>query len=478
VITSGQLFRRVVDAARRSPPAVLFRSAMKAAALSALLLQVCAAQLGPGDGPWEDATPESQGLSTEALNAAEEATNSALGGRVCYVVVKNGECQNMRQQFGLVMLPCASGLRFSEPSSQSSNSFGGCLGKIVYERYRGAGNEMRQQSGFSTTKSMCASLFGIAEEQGWASVDDLVSNRTANTLLCSADAQCKHVLTMSGTSPNLPESPRYSYDTFGTTCLNTLQVSYSQSISFAFDRTCAQELTRAVRTETCILQNIIRDNNPEGLTTGQWKDRFWAEPIGLESTTWTGAQPGCGFEASTSCRDGARMAQLWLNDGKWTGTGGTPFQLMSERYSIEGRRELFPGFGREYGYTLPLSVNDPVDPETAVFVGLNAQCFRYSPEHQAVIVSMGTGGGCGPEWTNSRAAIVSDTHPSFNSSFVSGALTATAEEKAASEAAWKAELISWYPAVAANSSILPAEHLAAFRKGLARFGLKALPEAN
>lgn len=140
---------------------------------------------GPGAGPWETATPESQGLSSEALHAAEEATASAMGGRVCYVVIKNG--------------------------------------RLVYERYRGAGSETRTQSSFSATKSMCASLAGIAVEQGWLSTEDLVANRTANTLLCSAQAAVKHVLTMSGTSPNLPDDPRYSYDTLGISCLNTIQ---------------------------------------------------------------------------------------------------------------------------------------------------------------------------------------------------------------------------------------------------------------
>jgi hypothetical protein len=46
--------------------------------------------LGPGRGPWEAATPESQGLSTEALRLAEERVNDEMGGdRLCFVVVKN-----------------------------------------------------------------------------------------------------------------------------------------------------------------------------------------------------------------------------------------------------------------------------------------------------------------------------------------------------------------------------------------------------
>ncbi len=176
------------------------------------------------------------------------------------------------------------------------------------------------------------------------------------------------------------------------------------------------------------------------------------------------------------------MAQLWLNDGRWPNSDGEVAELMAESYAIEGRTVLFPGFGRDYGYTMPLMSNDPVDPSTANFQGLNAQCFRHSPEHDAVIVSMGTGGSCGPEWTNSRAAIVSNTHPLFNSTFhktdKGPALPATAAEKAAHEANWRAELAEWWPVVAQNSSVLPPVHLEAYKRQLELLGMDPLPKEH
>ena len=41
-----------------------------------------------------------------------------------------------------------------------------------------------------------------------------------------------------------------------------------------------------------------------------------------------------------------------------------------------------------------LDLSDPVDPRTGSFVGMNAQCVQFSPEHNAVVVSMGNGGSC------------------------------------------------------------------------------------
>ena len=46
--------------------------------LLSVLGAVAHAQDGPGRGAWEVRTPESQGLSTEALRAAEELTNQEV----------------------------------------------------------------------------------------------------------------------------------------------------------------------------------------------------------------------------------------------------------------------------------------------------------------------------------------------------------------------------------------------------------------
>ena len=56
-----------------------------------LLAGSAAAQMGPGSGPWVVSTPESHGLSFEALQAADERTKAKLPNRVCHLVVKNGE---------------------------------------------------------------------------------------------------------------------------------------------------------------------------------------------------------------------------------------------------------------------------------------------------------------------------------------------------------------------------------------------------
>ena len=40
-------------------------------------------------GPWEEATPESQGLTSDALNSAANAVTQAVGGRKCFLGNRN-----------------------------------------------------------------------------------------------------------------------------------------------------------------------------------------------------------------------------------------------------------------------------------------------------------------------------------------------------------------------------------------------------
>jgi len=106
--------------------------------------------LGPGRGPWEFATPESQGLSTDALRAAEERVNEEMGGdRFCFIVVKNGY--------------------------------------MVHETYRRGHQPSSLFGAWSATKSLCASLYGVAVQQGWANATDMVRERNSNTRQCNAD---------------------------------------------------------------------------------------------------------------------------------------------------------------------------------------------------------------------------------------------------------------------------------------------------
>lgn len=58
-------------------------------------------------------------------------------------------------------------------------------------------------------------------------------------------------------------------------------------------------------------------------------------------------------------------------------------------------------------------LQDPVAKDVAGFNGMFAQCAYFSQEHNAIVVSMGQGSSCGPEWRNTRHALVSNDHALF-----------------------------------------------------------------
>jgi CubicO group peptidase (beta-lactamase class C family) len=298
--------------------------------------------LGPGRGPWEFATPESQGLSTDALRAAEERVNEEMGGdRFCFIVVKNGY--------------------------------------MVHETYRRGHQPSSLFGAWSATKSLCASLYGVAVQQGWANATDMVRERNSNTRQCNADTTFQHVLTMTGTSD--PADPEWWYDAEGDVCLDTIA-------------------------------DFIDQNNPEGLSGSAWKEKYFMEALGMEDSIWFGEDlPGhetpfpCGYGVDASCRDLARAGQLWANNGAWAGVEG---QMMDEQYSRDARSWVYPSVDPPYGYLTYVREDDPVDPGVAEFLGAGCQSVFVSHEQQAVVVSMGDFGFlCEPIWANTREAIVS-----------------------------------------------------------------------
>lgn len=126
----------------------------------------------------------------------------------------------------------------------------------------------------------------------------------------------------------------FAYDVDGTNCLDTIN-------------------------------DFIKTKNPEGLSTPDFMNKHWHSVLGMEHTQWTApsGRPNdlqCGYTAETSCRDLARSAQLWSNDGYWPGAG----QLMDKSFAQRGRTWVKgPGsggvLGVEYGYSAPSAERTP-----------------------------------------------------------------------------------------------------------------------
>lgn len=304
--------------------------------------------MGPGAGPWEIAKPEEFGLSGERLRAAEEQVNKEVDNRNCMLVTKNG--------------------------------------KIVYETYHDGRTIDSIRDGYSITKSMCASLFGIAVEEGWADVAQRIADRDWNTRQCNPDATFQAVLAQVAMSKDL-NHPEFTYDYSGILCLD-------------------------------VIEDFIRLNNPLNLTSAvEWKDLHWEKILGMEHTQWGNLDYlSCGFGARISCRDAARFGQLWVNNGIWPGHG----QLINKAYVDKARKSTYPhmtdAWGGPYGYTLWLWAQKQYkgfDPSVVMSGGSGAQCIFMSELHNAVVVSFGEDeddNHCDLVWKYMHSTIVPANH--------------------------------------------------------------------
>jgi hypothetical protein len=125
---------------------------------------------------------------------------------------------------------------------------------------------------------------------------------------------------------------------------------------------------------------------------------------------------------------------------------------MSYEHATAGVTDVYPNSGRDYGYTVVLNGGDPVDPRMASFNGLFAQCAAFSQEQNAVVISMGNGGSCGPEWRNTRHAIVSKGHAIYGTNatrpvWEAGMTDGDKEYDAALKLAFEKEVLALQPFV-------------------------------
>ncbi len=319
---------------------------------------------GPGRGPWKMSTPGDHGLSAPALEAAA-AKLAEAGERQGLVVIRHGQ--------------------------------------LAFERYWA--NEYHRAEpawknvSFSSGKSWGSTMIGRAVTQGRLSVDDLVSRY--HPPLASGfkpETTIKHLLTMSsgGTMIMKPSSkpprkldapsppgPGVEYERYPEAEKGT-PPGYGQTIRpgemFFYDGAPADHLADVI-----------------SAAVGKSSHRYMVEdvvaPLGCEAFQY---QPEgvdrkdnirIGGSIQLSCRDMARLGQLYLNGGRWGGE-----QLIAESYI---RDAITPtALNAAYGYLWWLNGTGRTEaaPRSMYFAaGARGQFCFVLPEHDMVIATMGFG---------------------------------------------------------------------------------------
>ena len=279
-------------------------------------------------------------------------------------------------------------------------------GRIAGEWYWNGTDPSSRHQIFSITKAYTSTLVGIAQDQGLLDIDDPASKYIPQWVgTASEDVTIRQMLSMvSGRDPIAVADPAVLTDYFGQDDLTAYALAREQLVPpgwmWALNEGDVQPLD-------AILEAV----------TGMPPHAFAAEallgPIGDHRTTMATDAAGNTIMdtfVQASCRDVARLGQLFLHRGSWNGR-----QVVSAAWVEEatGRpsQDIFPGYGLLWwlnragetrldhvdrdtvGSTLDLRGDQlvPGAPEDLFWaIGAYGQTLQVHPATDTVVVRLGT----------------------------------------------------------------------------------------
>ena len=203
-------------------------------------------------------------------------------------------------------------------------------GKLCWEGgYPGGSTETYQV--FSVTKTFGAMLFGMTASRSRLSDEDRVTDWIPPAELGAINPQARlaHVLAMVSTNKDLRYGKKgaWSYDTAGDREINRL----------------VGVMDRAIKGEP---QQFPGVKNVVELAR---KELF--EPLGMRASSWEGGQ--IAGNLMTNVRDMARLGQLVLQRGRWSGR-----QLIDEEFLYRMTHAAFEDVNTGYGYLTYVNAAD------------------------------------------------------------------------------------------------------------------------
>lgn len=280
------------------------------------------------DDNWPTSAPESTGLDTQALNQASDAVQN-VPLRYCFTVIKDGE--------------------------------------LIYDQnYFGDPN--RSFTAYSVTKTLTAVLIGIAQYQGYLTVNDKVSDWLEDLPNgMSPDATIRDV--MGQVAQSDPVGSDFSYN------------------SGAVIDTLGQILSHAT-----------------GMMSADYAQQALLDRLNMQYTTWNTDNDGnikVGLGVRSSCRDLARIGQLMLNRGSWEGQ-----PILDANYISAMTQPSYPEANSNYGYLTWLNQSNgewhrPFKSGTDIMLkgaptnvyfatGFLGQFILVIPDENIVVTTMGT----------------------------------------------------------------------------------------
>jgi CubicO group peptidase (beta-lactamase class C family) len=176
---------------------------------------------------------------------------------------------------------------------------------------------------YSVTKTFGALLVGMVDSRSGLDDTDTVTDWIAQADLGAINPKAKiaHVLAMVSTNADLGPGKKgaWSYDTFGDREINKLEGAMNKAIA-------------AEPGSFPGAKNIV-----------EFAQKELFDPLGMKVSTWPGG--GIASNLKTSVRDMARLGQLVLQRGRWSGR-----QILDEDFVYKMTHPAFEDVNTGYGY--------------------------------------------------------------------------------------------------------------------------------
>ena len=275
-----------------------------AVALWAVAAQpACAQQMVFPGAEWETATPESQGISSLALQSAVDFLDSALsagGGASELVIVRNG--------------------------------------RVIWE----GPNADRVHPTYSMTKSFSSTALGLLVDDGLMTVDTLAKDYLPSLAADYPDVALRHLATHTSGYRAAEEAYPLPQSYWPSDPFTPGDPLFAPGSRFHYSPFAAMDQMNNVLTRVAgeTVQDLFqrRIGDAIGLDPAKWDWDDYETSDGL-------TVDGGGVGVNISARDAARLGHLFLNNGNWEGQ-----QLISSQWAAEATSVQVPPSTPEHPY--------------------------------------------------------------------------------------------------------------------------------
>lgn len=251
-------------------------------------------------------------------------------------------------------------------------------GQLVREWYWGGATPTTAREAFSVTKSITATLVGIAADRGLLALDDRVSRFVPEWEGTeSAEVTVRNLIAMdSGRFIDIEtDYRRMAGQAEDKTAFSiALDQEHPPGTHWAYNNAAVQVLERVLEVAT-------------GQDVGDFADDVLFEPLGMSTTIRrdTAGNTLTFMGAQATCRDLARFGLLYLREGEWNGT-----EIVSRAF-VEDATQPSQLLNPAYGYLWWLGDGGDDEEPTDVYaaIGLNQQYVVVDPSSGVVVTRLG-----------------------------------------------------------------------------------------